>query len=777
MSRRAHIALTTAAVVACSLVAACTSSGTRPEPEPTTRVVAPSVPAVSEAGSAYEWRRLPLGAGGLVTGLVIHAGSAAMYARTDVGGAYRYEAATGTWQQMLLAGSVPDIDPTLGDYSVESIAVSPADPNVVLLSVGGDDNPGQDEALPTTGRVLRSADGGHTWSASTNHFFISGNEDHRRRSERLAIDPLHPQRVLLGTRRQGLWESADGGASFHQINAALVPVGLVSKPDGDRAGVTFATFDPAARGRVFVGVGGVGVLRSDDDGASWRTIVGVLDATQVPFEGTVTAGRLLVATTTVVGDDPGDIGVYDSTSGTFTHLVPDGRSSDWSGAVDPSNPKHIVIADEAVRSGHLWRSVDGGVTWGQLDVAIDAAGIPWLDQTDLANYMSIGRLVFDPNVHGRLWFAEGMGVWRTDDFVDTSAKPSRMTWHLDSRGIEELVIADVAAPAGAGPITVAADRQGFQSTSLAVYPSKPLVDAKFGGGTDLDFSGRHPNALVWIGAEYNVYFDKSRVARGAISLDSGATWKELPNLTKNMFGGNVAVSATDPANIVWLPTYFLSPFEYLQQGKGLYVTTNGGGSWKNETVDGKNNFHRFLWWLGREALASDKVEGGVFYLQNDTKEFYVSTDGGVSWKKAANAAPCLEANGCHVLGQIVAAPHKAGEVWSSVGDEGLYRSRDRGATPWQKIPGVDAVRSFGFGAPLAAGGPDVVYLYGRANGDAKLGVWRSTDDGRTWQLLGRTPLDLYAKVTTVNGDASIPGRVYVGFGGNGVVYGDPVPTH
>ena len=745
------------------------SNGGAPAPAPV------SDQAGAEPGFAYEWQRLPLGAGGWVPGLVIHAGSGAKYARTDVGGAYRYDDATGTWQQMLLATTVPGADPTHDDYAVESIALSASDPLVVLVSVGGDENPGASDPLPVTGRVLRSADGGHTWAASSTSFFINGNQALRQRSERLVIDPGNARHVLFGTRRQGLWESTDAGASFHQVPTAQVPLGTPSAPDQDHGGVTFVSFDPTTSARAYAGVQGAGVFRSDDSGITWRKILTLADGKQGPFEGTFADSRLLIAVNTIDGDTAGVLKLYNPADGTLTDITPSRRASAWSAAIDPTNPLRMVAAGDAVSDGALFVTVDGAKTWSSLDISIEANEIPWLGRTDLENYMSIGRLVFDPKQPGRLWFAEGMGIWRTDDLA-AAQPPSAVVWHLDSRGIEELVVADVIIPPGHPPISVVADRQGMQSTSLTAYPTAPLVDKRFAGGTDLDYSGRNPNSLVWIGAEYNIYWDDRRVARAAISSDGGSTWKELPNLTKNMFGGNVAVSATDPNNIVWLPSYFINPFEYSDRGKGIFVTTNGGQSWKNLTVDGKNNFHRLMWWLSRQALVSDKVAGGVFYLQNDTQEFYVSTDGGLHWTKAAHSVPCAEFNACFVYGQLVASPNKASELWSSAGDSGLYRSRDRGGTPWEKLPGIATVRAFGLGAPLAPGGPNVVYVYGTANGDPKFGIWRSADDGRTWQLIGRVPLDLYAKITTINGDPDHPGRVYVGFGGNGVVYGED-PAH
>ncbi|MPY88732.1 MAG: hypothetical protein GEU99_12490 [Luteitalea sp.] len=52
------------------------------------------------------------------------------------------------------------------------------------------------------------------------------------------------------------------------------------------------------------------------------------------------------------------------------------------------------------------------------------------------------------------------------------------------------------------------------------------------------------------------------------------------------------------------------------------------------------------------------------------------------------------------------------------------------------------------------------------------GIWRSTDEGETWQLLAQHPAGYYTTVQVVTGDMNILGRVYVGFNGHSFVYGD-----
>jgi hypothetical protein len=757
------------------------SSPANGEPRPTAPPNAPTVPpsTMSESGFSYEWNRLTIGAGGWVTGLVIHpTATDVMYARTDVGGAYRWNATDEAWEQMLLDSNVPDRKqhPATDDYQVEAIAISPSDPDRVYISVGGDFNPGIGAELPRNGRVMTSSDRGHTWASSTQSFFISGNQSVRQLGERLAVDPLDPDIVYLGTRREGLWRSADAGRTWEQIPTDQVSVGLGEAEDVDHPGVTFVTFDPTSgdvdgrTARLYAGAAGAGVFRSDDAGETWRRIAEITQANISPQEGSVTDGRLLVATNITNGEGPGRVELYEPQTDTFTDITPPRGATNYAAAVDPTDPQRLIAADLSVRDDSLWRSTDGGASWESLKISTSAPSMPWMEASDIEGWMSIGRFVFDPHLPGRLWFAEGMGVWRADDVFDDD---DEVVWNIASDGIEQLVTSDIVAPPGGEPVSAVADRQGFRHVALDRSPGAPLVDDRFAGGADIDYAGQSPKDLVWIGSQYQIYWDPNREARAAYSSDGGETWTELPNLVKDMFAGNVAVSATDPTNIVWLPSYYINPWEYTGLPKGLYVTTDRGEHWTTlPNVGGSNRFHRLSWWLTRQALASDKVDGGVFYLVDDEEKFLISTDGGLTWTPGANPPPCRESNACHVFGQLKASPDRAGELWAGVGDDGLYRTTDRGATPWQKIEGIDFVRAFGFGAPLPGHDRPAIYVDGRAQGEEELGLWRSADEGATWELIGRYPLGLYKDVNVVNGDMDLPGRVYVGFSGTGFAYGD-----
>jgi hypothetical protein len=50
------------------------------------------------ADPSYTWKNVKIGGSGYVTGLIAHPGQQGLfYARTDVGGAYRYEAGSRSW--------------------------------------------------------------------------------------------------------------------------------------------------------------------------------------------------------------------------------------------------------------------------------------------------------------------------------------------------------------------------------------------------------------------------------------------------------------------------------------------------------------------------------------------------------------------------------------------------------------------------------------------------------------------------------------------------------
>jgi hypothetical protein len=141
------------------------------------RVAAARSPA-SEPPTAqpYIWRNVAMGGGGFVTGIIFHpTAKDLMYARTDVGGAYRWDAASQQW--------IPLNDwlsPAENNYTgIESIGLDPSDPNRLYLAAGTySRNPAA---------ILRSDDQGKTFVVTEVPFRMGGNEDGRANGERLVV--------------------------------------------------------------------------------------------------------------------------------------------------------------------------------------------------------------------------------------------------------------------------------------------------------------------------------------------------------------------------------------------------------------------------------------------------------------------------------------------------------------------------------------------------------------------------------------------------------------
>lgn len=694
----------------------------------------------------YAWKTVAVNGGGWMTGVVPTA-SGAVYARADVGGAYRWDEARARWTQMLRLDTVQDPEPA--DYAVESLGVAPSDADVLYASVG-------DTLDARRGRVLRSTDGGRSWQPSKQRFTVHGNAEWRQGGARLAVDPADPEVVLLGTRLEGLWRSTDGGEHWAPLKG--LPAAR-SDGDSDPAGVTFLIFDPDSKGRsgdatriLWAGVEGVGVLRSEDAGKSWDVVYETPDG--VPRDAELARdGRLYVV---VAGG-----------GAAVVRLSPDGETADTIGpggtpsvvAVDPADPDRLFVGDEGVRDGHLWRSEDGGDNWDTLDVALSSPDVGWPLKTTLDDYMSAGEFAFDPARPGTLWFAEGMGVWRSDDLED-----GEVTWSFASTGTEQLVSNDAIKPPGEPLITAHWDR------NLLRHPSSgadPVLTDRFDSAWSLDIAATDPSRLVAVVDDHRFCCDQDGLAaQSGWSSDGGATWQRFGSLVdgthpEGLAFGNIAISSGDADNLVWLPS----------NGGRVHYSQDGGSSWVPSEYPGSEP--HFAHYLHRDVLTADPEESGTFYAL-DADGVVRSTDGGATWTmQRSEGLPGRHDRRFNAT--LATLPGRAGQLLLTTGrlDEGshgIFRSTDAGDT-WTELPGLLDVGRLTVGPALEAGGPPVVFATGRV-GDTT-GLWRSADDEKTWQLVTRAPAGRYQEITVLAPDPEVPGRVYVGFLGTGFVSGGP----
>jgi hypothetical protein len=759
----------------------------------------PSALVAADLSSSYEFKPVKIGGGGFVTGIQIHPSSGGpVYCRTDVGGVYRWNETTAAWTQLIVASALPpaviaaeavntgDGLPGSGShrkrlYHVESIAIDPSNPAVLFVAAGN--------VLDQAGTLLKSTNGGQSFQLMNLTAPMAGNSLYAARvhGERLAVHPSNSNTVLFGSRTQGLWRSVNGGLDWTQI--AGVPVGgLVS---GKPVGVGPVVFDAANPGRAYLSVATVGTFRSDDSGLSWSQI------------GTDWAQDLVISQGTVYICRAG-LGVrrYTPSSG-WLAVNPLGDTQVNNLGVDPTNSNRVFVMHSGTKK--FYRTLNGGTSWTKLVTSSDLPGrelfrsgaIPWMENNDSRTWLSAGELTVDPNNPARLWFAEGMGVWRSIDAIDTNNSPS---FDNISLGIEELVASDVLATPGGKVNFLAWDRIGFHRTHATLNTPPDLqigLSQDFGMGISLATSGLNPNFVAATVSDIrmptlNGGYDGFGVMSGS-STNGGTTWNLFgsvnqtteANTPETLMFGEVVVSATNTNNLVWLPrlpNWFIRDGQVVPDGDGtandqfIYSSTNGGASWQPASIGNYQDFRREYMAVKR-SLAADTVTGGKFYAYDRLGRLFGSTDSGATWTVVnTGGLPSY----CYT-NVLRSAPARAGHLWfvtgwdfrGGVNSEGIYRSTTGGST-WTKLTAFTTTWHIGFGRALQTGGYPTIFVYGKYNG--AWGLYRSTDEAATWDLLSTYPLGLLDHITTLNGDPDMFGRVYLGFAGNSFAYGTPTGT-
>ena len=86
------------------------------------------------------------------------------------------------------------------------------------------------------GWLLRSTDGGHTFSQTNLPFYVGGNSNGRATGERLAVDPNLSSTLFIGSNDHGLYKSTNSGATVSPV--ASFPLST--------ADIDFVTIDPTS---------------------------------------------------------------------------------------------------------------------------------------------------------------------------------------------------------------------------------------------------------------------------------------------------------------------------------------------------------------------------------------------------------------------------------------------------------------------------------------------------------------------------------------------------
>jgi oligoxyloglucan reducing-end-specific cellobiohydrolase len=742
-----------------------------------------------QVNDAYVWSPVRIVAGGYVPGFVAHPTQPGLiYARTDIGSVYRWNANNGQWI------SLTDFQP-VSAYNLngpESIALDPTDPNRLYIAAGMYACGG----CPTA--ILVSTDQGSTFTTVPVPFQMAANSDGRTTGERLAVNPFRPGELLMGTRRNGLWKSADYAQTWAQVTS--FPVSVTS----DGFGVQWVLFDQANSGTIYAGVYTTSsIYRSTDDGATWSALASqprpwpfsVAGGTHAPVPQRAVLnpdGDLYVT----YGDYPGPnsmnyglVEKFNPADNTWTDITPpldnaNGESAQRGGfcglTQDPNRAGTVAVStlDRWYPVDTVYITHDGGATWIDLGRATSAAGFAGLNAgnyyfdpsvfTPLSPWLTFGgtaapkgsakfgwwmsALLIDPSNSDHLIFGTGATIFATNDLsaADSGAAPE---WHVEALGVEETAVTALISPtSGAHLLSGVGDIGGFRHDDLAVSPAAGMYTNPVATTVgSLDWAGRNP--LVTVRTQSPSSASTNPCTYGAYSADGGVSWSPIPACPTGVNSGNGGVLAVDAGGtmLMWTPATGASNAQY---------STDGGGDWA--AVTGL---------AGRPPVVADKVAPNLFYAFSGGQFYSTKTSGGTAFSQvnATTLPPSGSCNGS-ACGIPVVNFSRTGDIWLPLGSNGLRHSADSGVT-WSNPSNVVWANSVAVGAARTGTRTPAIYLYGVANPAGVMAIYRSDDGGASWLRIN-DDLHQYGGPTLIQADSRVYGRVFLGMNGRGIVYGE-----
>jgi photosystem II stability/assembly factor-like uncharacterized protein len=344
-------------------------------------------------------------------------------------------------------------------------------------------------------------------------------------------------------------------------------------------------------------------------------------------------------------------------------------------AIDPTHRGTWYVA---TASGGVWKTTSGGVEW-----------TPIFD--DQGSY-SIGTVVTDPNVPGRVWVGTGEnnaqrsvsfgdGVYRSDD----GGENWRRMGLEDSEHIARILI------------------DPDDSNHIFVASQGPL----------------------WAdGGDRGLYE----------SNDGGESWDRILHVSESTGISDVVWHPSD-TDVLYAASYQRRRHTGILIGGGpessIFKSTDGGDTWR-EIEDGLPTVDR-----GRIGLAISPQRPEIVYAvvaaADDQSGFYRSENAGGSWTRTNDWAP----GDPQYYHELYPSPHNFGEIWGV--EVNLMRTLDGGDT-WEDTEAPIHVDhhhvSFD---PL-----DPQHLWVGNDG----GLYESFDGGETYRYFNNLPLTQFYRVGT-----------------------------
>jgi photosystem II stability/assembly factor-like uncharacterized protein len=562
----------------------------------------------------------------------------------------------------------------------------------------------------SAGTIARSDDGGVTWQQLAHH--------------RVCVDDVYPfahptitGKVFFAVAcRQDAGDSSDGSGLY--VSTDWGTTWIATTNGLTDTNVTALAFHPDDPELMLAGTRDGNVFISDDGGSSWSFAKKVSDHIE----------RLVFnpfgeheAWAVIAGPYPYSMNrtaIFKSTNTEFTEwesVTINPQYNIWSLTFDPTQNGTIYAG-----SGAGYVSTDGGENWQQL-----GSGLPigtWQD--------GVKEITFDPQDNQRLYAATPRGVYQSED--------GGGTWFKSDHGLG-----------------------GVLPTSLAVSPFDPQKAYAATLGADIlrtvdggqTWQKINIPWLEWTSNLATDPFIDERLYNGAscggdilISPDGGLTYETIKLTLPDTYSSSSAFCVTSIVPDSHHPGYILAgvaiPFgsERSDWRGGFFASEDYGETW--HWVD-----------VGRDissvaTLVFDPNNPLIVYAGTDSGELLRSDDGGAIWHQLNDY------DGTHTITAIAIHPDNSQIIFvSGQNPNAIMISTDGGNTwtPLTNQPTTGPVWALRFALTT----PPALYA-----GTMSDGLWRTTDNGRTWSVAsGLSQGNVRSLVTATDGERAI---VYVG---------------
>jgi photosystem II stability/assembly factor-like uncharacterized protein len=546
--------------------------------------------------------------------------------------------------------------------------------------------------------------------------------------------PGEPNHIYLGTTTSWIYDSADGGATWHRI----------AKLDSDDSLVVdHLVVDPANKATIYAAAWslahpGGGLWVSHNGGRDWAELRGLHGQSirafvQAPSDPSI----LFAGTLEGVFRSTNSGATWEQISPSSSHEIHEVESL----AVDPVDPEIIYAG-----TWHLpWKTTDGGKTWHNIKKGV-------IDDSDVFS------IIIDPEKSHTVYASACSGIYKSVNGGELFRKiegipaTARRTRVLRQDPVHRDVV--------------------YAGTTEGLYKTED------GGKTFKRMTG--PDVIV-----NDVHIDPSNPDHVLLATDRGGVLAS-DDASVTFAPANTGISERKVEALLVdhaKPTRIFAGVVNDKAYGSVFVSGNGGAQWK-QFADGLEGRDVFVLAQAPDGTILAGTNSGIFALDPDGNTWQPrNTVSNTLVKTATETVHGTKVNverrvkeQPHVMDGRVFAMDLAGDAWLASTSGGVYVSRDNGAT-WQGGPvmGVTGYLSVSsHGELMVAARPDGVVI-SRDGGQswwplgiptvltrihriafspdgtlwigAREGVYFSRDKGKSWMWVHRFPLvdidDLY----------------------------------